>query len=149
MGNCFRYRIPFIYESNFYFNTFYGGMWTFRFGLNVVLGFSNVSNKLSNKPFLQSSYNCRYAPIIWNSLQGPWKGFTRFSHAPWTLFEAAELSICPIIAVYAQKGPCLMTVCPKGTCLLTGCLKGNFKQYALWLDALKGIFSNMPYDWMP
>ena len=57
--------------------------------------------------------------------------------------------MCPNIEVYAQKGLCLLTVCPKGTCLLTGCLKGNFKQYALWLDALKGILSNMPYDWMP
>ena len=57
--------------------------------------------------------------------------------------------MCPNIEVYAQKELCLLTVCPKGTCLLTGCLKGNFKQYAFWLDALKGIFSNMPYDWMP
>ena len=32
---------------------------------------------------------------------------------------------------------------------MTGCLKGNFKQHALWLDALKGMLSNMPFDWMP
>ena len=44
---------------------------------------------------------------------------------------AAGLPMCSNIEVYAQKGLCLMTVCPKGTCLLTGCLKGNFKQYAL------------------
>ena len=93
--------------------------------------------------------NCRYAPIIWNSLRGPWKGFSRSSYVPWTSFGAAELPICPIIEVYAQRGLCLMTLCPKGTCLLTGCLKGNFKQYAFWLDSFKGIFSYMPYDWMP
>ena len=50
---------------------------------------------------------------------------------PLKVILASKINNVLNIEVYAQKGLCLLTVCPKGTCLLTGCLKGNFKQYAL------------------